>query len=237
MNREPLRVRVPAPGPRAHRGQSLPEFLIVIPVFLFLMLLIFQLVLIYRAKTTLDYAVLEAARAGAVNNARVGDMRDGLARGLTPLYATSAGTVGVGQAWIKAKADLAINSRIEIVSPTRGAWNTYRERQYDRRLALPNDSLAFRETTVLGGGVNVQDANLLKIRVVYHYPLIVPFVDLVLRGRSDYVPSSGLLDPDNVDLRNPVLAGPILGNHYRIPLESYAIVRMQSPIYDANILP
>ena len=76
-------------------GQSLPEFLIVVPVFLFLLLLIFQLVLIYRAKTTLDYATLEAARMGAMRNADPEEMRKGLARGLTPLYANEAGAAGV----------------------------------------------------------------------------------------------------------------------------------------------
>lgn len=219
------------------RGQSLPEFLIVVPVFIFLMLLIFQMALIYRAKTTLDYAVLEAARAGAVNNAKVSEMRDGLARGLTPLYATSSGLSGVYTAWGKAKVDLLVNSRIQVISPTRRTWNAYKERQYDRRYALPNDSLAFRDTAVRGGEVSVQDANILKIRVVYYYPLVVPFVDLVLRGQSDYVPSSGMFDPDNIETKSPLLSGPVLGNHYRIPLESFAIVRMQTPIYDAGPLP
>src|SRR5690606_18275990 len=99
-----------------------------------------------------------------------------------------------------------------------------------------NDNLAFRPTTIGSSGVNVQDANILKIRVRYDYPLIVPFVDRVLRGRSEYVRSSGPFDPANVDLKQPILSGPILGNHFRIPLQSTAIVRMQTPIYDASAL-
>lgn len=217
-------------------GQSLPEFLIVVPVFLFLLLLIFQLVLIYRAKTTLDYATLEAARMGAMRNADPEEMRKGLARGLTPLYANEAGAAGVAAGYGRARADLILNSQVEVVSPTAAMWDTYSERQYNGRRALPNDSLAFRPTTVQGAEVNVQDANLLKVRVRYHYPLVVPFVDLVLRGRSDYVPSSGLFDPSNVDMRPPWMGGPINSRHYRITLESHAIVRMQTPIYERDYL-
>src|SRR5690606_2821406 len=84
---------------RAQAGQSLPEFLVVVPVFLFLVLLVFQLVLVYRAKTTLDYATREAARMGAVNGALTGPMREGLVRGLTPLYATDPGPAGIAAAW------------------------------------------------------------------------------------------------------------------------------------------
>lgn len=225
-------------------GQSLPEFLIVVPVFLFLVLLVFQMMLIYRAKNTLDYAALEAARAGAVNNAEMEAMRDGLAKGLTPLYATDTGTGGLLEAWARAKLDVngvggvGGQARIEIVSPTRQAWDDFREKHHSRNkrrdgtMALPNDSLAFRPATIGSSGLNVQDANVLKIRVRYNYPLIVPFVDLVLRGNSEFVPSSGMFDPTRVNMTKRPYE-----NYYRIPIESTAIVRMQSPIYSRSNLP
>lgn len=221
-------------GSLGQSGQSLPEFLVVVPVFLFLLLLIFQMILIYRAKTTLDYAVLEAARRGATHGADIGEMRKGLVQGLTPLYATSTGIGGVAEAYGKARIDLQFNSDIEIISPTRAMWDAYAERQYNGQRALPNDALAFRDRDIRAENVTVQDANLLKIRVVYYYPLVVPFVDRVLRGRSDYVQSDGILDPINIDLRHPWTTGPIGGNHYRIELESYAVVHMQSPIYESQ---
>jgi len=232
-----MRTGQDRPRPAAQRGQSLPEFLIVVPVFLFLLLLIFQLVLIYRAKTTLDYAALEAARMGAVNGAKIGEMNKALARGLTPLYATEGDLAGVVEAYAKARADLLLNAKVSIISPTRQAWNDFAEPQYNGQRALPSDNLAFRDRTPGSSGVNVQDANLLKIRVQYDYPLIVPFVDLVLRGDSEFVKSDGFFDSANVDMKLPILSGPVMGNHYRIPLESYAIVRMQSPIYSNADLP
>ncbi|AWV05827.1 TadE family protein [Marilutibacter maris] len=222
-------------APRRARGQSLVEFLIVTPIFLFLVLVIFQLVLIYRAKMTLDYAALEAARMGAVKGADKGAMQRGLIRGLMPLYATSGGAGGAAAAWGRAKADIGLGraAKIEIISPTKRAWDNHKERQHNRRYALPNDSLAFRDRRVGSSGMNVQDANILKIKVTYHYPLIVPFVDRVMRGDSDYVKPQGFLDPAKVKMSNR------LGfwSHYRIPIESYAIVRMQTPIYDKNLLP
>jgi len=227
-----MQGRNPTAQRTRQRGQSLPEFLIVVPVFIFLVLLIFQLVLVYRAKTTLDYATLMAARAGAVGNARIKDMEDGLARGLTPLYATEATPAGLAKAWVKAKLDIVLNAKIDIISPTKASWNEFKEKQYDGREALPNDNLAFRDHKIGTSGVSVQDANILKIRVTYDYPLIVPFVDRVMRGESDYVKRSGILDPGKVDMKPPLLSG---GTHFRIPLESYAIVRMQTPIYESAL--
>lgn len=235
--KDPMRTGRSRPSSKALAGQSLPEFLIVVPVFLFLLLLIFQLVLIYRAKTTLDYAALEAARTGAVTGARVNEMNKGLARGLTPLYATESGVSGLAEAYAKARADLLINSRISIISPSQQAWDDFAEQQYNGQRALPSDNLAFRDRGIKASGVNVQDANILKIRVQYDYPLIVPFVDLVLRGDSEFVKSDGFWDSANVDMKLPILSGPVMGNYYRIPLESYAIVRMQSPIYSNADLP
>ena len=235
-----MQARYPNAQRARQRGQSLPEFLIVVPVFIFLVLLIFQLVLVYRAKTTLDYATLMAARAGAVNHAEIKAMEAGLVKGLTPLYATSSGAVGLGEAWAKTRWDLGMdldlglvrNAKIEIISPTRASWNEFKERQYNGKQALPNDNLAFRDHAIGASGVNVQDANILKIRVMYDYPLIVPFVDLVLRGESKFVKSSGYFDPANVKMKSPLVT---TGRYYRIPLESYAIVRMQTPIYESEL--
>ncbi|KGM56723.1 hypothetical protein N799_02200 [Lysobacter arseniciresistens ZS79] len=216
------RVRgMPAGVRRAQHGQSLLEFVIVVPAFLFLLLAVFQFMLIYRAKATLDYAALEAARSGAVHGADRGEIRQGLTRGLTPLYVDSPGLAGVAEGAVKARADVLAYTDVEIVSPTRRAWNEFAEVQWDGKRALPNDNLAFRDTRVGSSGVSVQDANILKIRVRYCYPMIVPFVDRVIGGLSALITEG---DTWRESLRCSV------GHYSRIRLESYAIVRMQSPI-------
>lgn len=200
-------------------GQSMVELVIITPVLLFLLLSVIQAVLLYRIKSTLDYAALMAARAGAVNGADRMAMRKGLAKGMMPLYAHGTGQVELEKAYFKALADLTLYGQVTVINPTRAAWGNFKERQYNGSYALPNDTLAYRSTAIGSSGVNVQDANILKIKVVYDAPLVVPFVGWVLGGKSQY------LKPGAFE-RSPLQ--PLTG---RLPIESYAIVRMQSPIY------
>ena len=220
------------PGSR-QRGQSLLEFCIVVPAFIFLVLVIFQFVLIYRAKTLLDFAALQAARAGAVSGVDASRMRSALETGMAPLYASSPDVAGAAAARAKVEVlwkNPLLSPRIEVISPTRAAYNEFRERQNDGRWALPNDNLAFRNANVGGSGVNVQDANILKIKVTYPMPLIVPFVDRVIAGLSDLVSGGESYRPASMLIEDP------LTGHRRMPIESYAIVRMQSPVYDSGNL-
>ncbi len=205
-------------------GQSMVEFIIAAPVLLFLILSIVQFVLLYRIKATLDYAALEAARAGAVHGADKGEMKNGLARGMTPLFAHKTSMTELETAYLKSKAEMALFGKVEVINPTRSAWNEHKEKQYNGKYALPNDSLAFRSDSVGRSGVNVQDANILKIRVTYQAPLVVPFVSWVLKGKSEYL-KAGALEGSPL---NPITD--------RLPIESYAIVRMQSPIYETRNL-
>lgn len=217
------------------RGQSLVEFCIVVPLFLFLCLLVLQLVLVYRAKSTLDYAALEAARAGAVHGADHDQMRDGLARGLAPLWVSQASTTHV--LYVRnvtmQREKRAPYSELKVLSPTPAMWNDFRERQYDGRYALPNDTLGFRPTRIGSGGANVQDANILRIQVRYQFPLIVPFADRVLIGASRLLNNG----PDYRPGDAPFLwaKDPFTG-HYRLPLVSTAEVRMQSPVFERGNL-
>lgn len=215
---------------RAQSGQSLVEFCIVVPAFLFLILVTFQLVLIYRAKTTLDYAAFQAARAGSTSGVDRSKMQSSLAFGLTPLLATSPDVAGVARARAKAELETRLFASIDVIAPTRAAFNEHRERQYDGRYALPNDSLAFRDNRVGSSGVSVQDANLLKIKVTYKLPLIVPFADRVIAGFSSLLTEGESYRPASMLIEEPV------SGHRRLPIESYAVVRMQTPIYDSNRL-
>lgn len=209
---------------RAMRGQSLVELLVVAPVLFFLILAVIQAVLLYRTKATLDYAALMAARAGATSGLKKAEMDAAFAKGMMPLYAHKTGMTELQAAYVRARADLLLHGRIEIVSPTRAAWNSFKEKQYHDgkyQYVLPNDNPAYRSTAIKGA-VNVQDANILKVRVVYDSPLVVPFVGLVLGGRSGY------LKPDTAE-------GSLLDRlSGRLPIEASAMVRMQSPIGTAQ---
>lgn len=70
------------------RGQAMVEFLYVAPVLALFIAGSFQFILIYQAKTTLNYAAYETARAGAVNNARMWAMELAFSRAMAPMYTT-----------------------------------------------------------------------------------------------------------------------------------------------------
>ncbi|MGY3039858.1 hypothetical protein ACVWWQ_001481 [Rhodanobacter sp. TND4EL1] len=214
---------------RAQHGQALVETCVVILVFGVFLLGILQSILFYRVKTTVDYAALEAARNGATHNAKMSAMRVGLARGLMPLYAHKVGKGEATKAY--AEAILAANnplvSDIEVISPTKAAFADWKERQFDGVEAIPNDSLAFRSSSPgTRSGLTVQDANVLKVRVVYGYKMIVPVIDklvIAIFRESFY---SGLSAQEIAMLESG-----------RLPIVSQAMVRMQTPIRDAGVLP
>ncbi|NID13998.1 TadE/TadG family type IV pilus assembly protein [Luteibacter yeojuensis] len=214
---------------RRQRGQSITEFLVTMFGFGFLLLGLFQAILFYRAKATVDYAALEAARAGAVHGASKASLREGLARGLAPLYAAASGNpgkAGAALAFLDAKKDILLGTaKIEVLAPTRAAWQGLKQTQYDGKKALPNDSLYFRNASA--AGVSVQDANLLKIRVTYDYPLIVPVIDRMLAAFQAFG------GPAKRDLIRSATRGRVV---YSLPIQSTAMVRMQSPVTDAGNL-
>jgi len=235
------------------KGQGMTEFLIVAPLLLFFGFVTVQLVLLYQAKATLDVAALEAAREGAVNHGSMTAMRDGLARALAPLYARSADTSGAQSAWLAAR-NAASATSIEIVSPSAAMTRDFaRPRFYpDEGVSyneIPNDTLMYRDTsTGAESNVNVQDANLLKLRVHYCFDMVVPVAAKVLYYATNVignVAANGVFSRERADAdvdvdaygspRRPdrlcrtTLAEGYQSQHWPIALESEAIVRMQSP--------
>jgi hypothetical protein len=210
------------------RGQAVIETWVVILVFGVFLLGIFQTILFYRVKTTVDYAALEAARNGATHYAEMSAMRIGLARGLMPLYAHKVGsaeaTKAYGEAFLAANNPLV--THIDVISPTKAAFADWKERQFDGVEAIPNDSLAFRPSTPGRSGLTVQDANVLKIRVVYGYKMIVPVIDKIVIAIFRESFYKGMSAQEIAMLESG-----------RLPIVSQAVVRMQTPIRDPGLLP
>lgn len=207
---------------RRARGQSLIEFVVCIVVLGPLLLGMFQAILLYRAKTVLDYATLQAARSGATNSAQMSAMCQGLAGGLTPLYTHQASATALLTAYGLARADACVGNaaQITIISPTQAAFSDWKETQYDGVTAIPNDSLPYRGSKVgTRSGMTVQDANMLKISVTYKYPLVVPVIDRMI----------GTIDAVRTAAEGHTV--------YSLSIASQATVRMQTPIRDANLLP
>lgn len=199
------------------RGTSIVEAVIALPILLVVILGAIQFALIYEAKATLNHASLQAARLGAVRNADPDAIRRGLARGLAPLYSPESSLSGLMSTINRIETELAVDARIRILNPTREAFDDFGE-DVDGRREIPNDRLHTRSTAVgPRSGVNIQDANLLRVEITYGYELHVPlvnwFIARVLLGvRSD---------ADGFEQQ--------LLRRTRLPIIATATVRMQSP--------
>jgi len=220
---------------KQHNGQSMTEFIIVMPVLLILIFGGFQFALIYHAKITLNYATFLAARSGAVANGHMGVMENALARGMAPLYTHCEEIEEVKRARNKVQDEIRNGfGRIEIINPLPAAFTDFKPisaPNSDRY--IPNDNLMYRSTATTGSsGINIQDANVLKIRASYCYPMYVPYVNTLIKTL--------LMDPPSPDCEECLGTIPAGSGTFeagclindRFPINSQAIVRMQSPAYE-----
>jgi Flp pilus assembly protein TadG len=210
------------------RGQSMVEFIIIFPILLILTLGTFQFALIYNAKTTLNYATFHAARNGAVSNADKETIDAAFYRGLAPLYTSIDGDlsnvqeVQAGRDKVRATHDQGFIC-IQRINPTEMAFVDF---AVNADGTIPNNNLMYRSAKIgANSQLSIQDANLLKLRVTYCHPLIVPFMSNMLRAMANGTATGGeTIDTGgNLFLQNCYENG-------RIPIVSQAIVRMQSDI-------
>ena len=188
------------------RGQAAAEYLVMLPVLLLLLLGTVQFGLVFVAKTALDLAAFDGARSGALSHGSATTIRDGIARGLLPLYdkglpetpsLTYADTLE-DQVYVRRViVDNPLTVNIRVLNPTAadfqnfgttinylatngsaGTWSN----------AIPNARLLYN--TASAGNVTIQDANVLRIRVRYCYPLIVPFVNTIIDKLMETDPGS-----------------------------------------------
>ena len=135
-------------------------------------------------------------------------------------------------------------AKIEIVNPTAGALGGFGGE-------IPNDNLMYRDPAILKGGMNVQDANLLKVRVTYCVRLVVPIVKNMIFGFAVAPPSApatidstyaggAIAAPELLKVAAPGTSSGLCYDNdagsnpvfYRIPVTAEAVVRMQTPFKD-----
>ena len=225
-------------------GATLVEFVVVVPTVLFLLMSLIQYGLLYHAKSQLNYAAFEAARAGTTKNADPAAIRTAFTRAITGYYGGGTTTAELATSHAKAAADTtAANVRIEILLPTKESFDDYASPALAAKLKLasrviPNTNLAFIQCPMDVPGCNndpktnksgqtLADANLLKLRVTYgipekkQIPLAGKFMNWAL----------GILNGGDTDAfrLGLVAAG-------RIPVVVHTVMRMQSPAYEnANV--
>ncbi|WEN42642.1 hypothetical protein CKCBHOJB_02241 [Thauera sp. GDN1] len=228
------------PAPRAQRGATLVEFVVAGPLALFILLVLMQYALLFHARSQLNYAAFEAARAGTVANARLPAIRAAFDRAMTGYHGGGTTTAELAAARSRALAEAPF-ARIEILSPTRESFDDYHSPALAARMGLsarviPNTNLAHldcpvdrsgcaRDPAGNASGQTLQDANLLKLRITYgipvarQIPLAGPFMARAL----------AVLDPNDGDAFR---AGLVAAG--RIPVVTHTVMRMQSPAIEAG---
>jgi len=208
---------------KCQRGATLVEFVITMPVAVLLVLALLQTGMLYMARITLNHATFMAARAGSLNNANMNVITNDLIRGLSPFYQDSTDTndtTRLTAAWTRAKLDTAIPTRLQIqlLNPSKKAFADFGIKDSIKKVTyIPNDNLQWRSSTVgKTSQLSIQDANLLKLRVVYAYELKIPFVSKAVE--MALCSGAAAVNPDCLKY---YMQG-------RIPIESFAIVEMQS---------
>lgn len=230
-------------GRAVHDGATLVEFVVIAPTLMMLALAMMQTALAFHAKYILNYATFEAARAGALQNARPSSLRAAFARAMVPYYGGGRTTAELARSHGRAITDLAGALRIEILSPTRESFDDFHSPRAAEalrvgarvipsthldRLACPIDRPSCASDPASNrSGQTLQDANLLKIRVTFGIP------------RAKQIPLAGrffnwavaTLYPDHPDsFRHALLTAG------RIPLVAHVTVRMQSDAIENDAL-
>jgi len=211
---------------RRQRGQSMTEYLIILPSLLLIVLGVIQFALIYQAKASLNYATFMGARQGALKNASITSIMGGVAGGMTPFFMRTSNAPFLDDlAKARMIAALEISNpntaKIEIISPTAEAFDAFS--QLSTTGDISNDNLMFRDSSVLNDGMSIQDANLLKIRVTYCVKLMVPFVDRVI-----YALSTGIASAKNMTQESYWTSDTeTIPNRCSVMNSTYASVRQQ----------
>ncbi len=172
------------------------EYLIILPVLLMLVLGGIQFALLYQIKNTLSYATFVGARQGALQNADLNIIKDGVAAGLTPLFTFSPDLSGLlrGRTIALIEVFNPLTAHVEILNPSSQAADDFAEDDANDTVnntrLIPNENLMYRcgkdeqapcdEALGESSGISIQDANLLKIRVTYCAKLIVPLANVSL---------------------------------------------------------
>jgi hypothetical protein len=212
------------------------ETTLVMPTLLFMVLGLWQAALAYHAKSSVNYATFEAARAGSVSNASSTKIMAAFQRGMVGYYGGGQ-TAGELAATIgKITKDITGTvARIEILSPTQQSFEDYNSPELQKALktdekVIPNTGLdelscprdvpgCTNDPKKNASGQTLLDANLLKLRITYGIP---PEKQLPMVGRF-YTWALGKL---GAGLDDPFKLALIEAK--RIPIVSHVVVRMQS---------
>ena len=177
-------------GLKKHRlGSAAIEWLAAAPIVLLLGLGVLQWGLVFFSRSSLEYALTQAAREGAQGNALVANIESGLARGLIAYWGLGAPgqslDLALPSALLRVNAEKATGALVwRQISPTDESFTDWSVPARDAMgeviasvVEIPNDALQYRKQTVgASSGQTLKDANLLKLEMRYGIALNVPLI-------------------------------------------------------------
>ena len=250
------------------RGISMVESLIALPLLFIVGLGAVQFALVMHGRQALNFALIEAARAGSVGHAEANAIRSGLSRGLVPwLYgANDLGeyALNLARAAVHIRQGEAIGwINVVQLSPTNASFDDWAEPARDANGGLladvreiPNDNLVARAEASgapavgAASGQTLADANLLRLRLDYGVPLVVPVVGRLISSAVRVWNGCEIGSPKRIGLIRldapQVNLGPrpfpcamygsgiatasgVAADTPRLPMSLVATIRMQSP--------
>jgi len=231
------------------RGAAMVEFAVVGPLLILIGLASVQYGLIYNAKNVINHASFMGARAGAMANAKIETVRTSYIKALVPLYGGGRNAQEIAASLARATQDFALNSRIELLNPTRESFDDWHDPRLQAVLntngkrVIPNRHLARnlgdqaalvalgdnRDIQNLGGSVvknrsgqSLADANMLKIRVTHGYQPGVPLMGMIYTKFLKWM-----------DTGQDAFATALL-NQGRIPVVSHVMVQMHTDAIEGS---
>ena len=148
-----------------------------------------QLALLMAENHHIDHAAFQAARRAAMAQGELDTARRAFAQASGVLFVDAGTEIGAGNsaarvaaAYAAALSDQARFGRFRILNPDAEAQADFAIRRGNARV-IPNDGLEYRSSAPGSrSGVSIQQANVLRLRVSWCRPLVVPLVRELLIG-------------------------------------------------------
>lgn len=257
------------PSQHYQAGATLAEAVYILPLFFIIIFSMVEMTFVYKAKATLNLATAEAARKGALNNAQSDSIETALSEGMAPLYALNpnCGAIGLKGTVAAAGYNCAriIQTSIEVVggqkpvtilSPSKEIFDAFKTKlkvsvrgsSQDKNWVIPNDNLNWRspatKTLLIGQKnlpINIQDANLLKIKTYWCHKISVPGLDRIAYNtvlRLSTSPEQRYCNRLSQNHTATSVSKALFGKDrgYYVAIRSHAIARMQSPVTGDSLL-
>src|SRR3569832_1572225 len=220
------------------RGSAMIEFTVVGPVLTLIGTVILQYSLLFNAKTLLNHASFMAARAGSMGHADMAAVEAAYKKALVPLYGGGLSGAELTQAYDKAVDDLTkdhgtkemlapANFKIELLNPTKESFDDWNDADLQAKYGnrtIPNGGLAIKDAEEIknNSGQNIQDANIIKLKITHGYELKVPLAGTMMQFMMRWGDT------------NKDAYATALYDRRRIPVVSYVTLQMQSDAWEPD---